>query len=74
MTTRKLTAALLLGLALWLESYAAAIALPVVLASLLVRIHVEAQEKCRCGDDWECIACTDRSNIRMPTARGVGRR
>ena len=32
---------MLLGLALWLESYAAAIALPVVLASLLVRIHIE---------------------------------
>ncbi|MBW1758453.1 MAG: isoprenylcysteine carboxylmethyltransferase family protein, partial [Deltaproteobacteria bacterium] len=29
------------GLALWLESYAALIALPVVLASLLVRIRVE---------------------------------
>jgi protein-S-isoprenylcysteine O-methyltransferase Ste14 len=32
---------MLLGLALWLESYAAVIALPVVLASLLARIHVE---------------------------------
>ena len=31
----------LAGLALWLESYAALIALPVVLASLLVRIRVE---------------------------------
>lgn len=31
----------LAGLALWLESYAALIALPVVVASLLVRIHVE---------------------------------
>ena len=31
----------LFGLALWLGSYAAAIALPVVLASLVVRIHVE---------------------------------
>jgi protein-S-isoprenylcysteine O-methyltransferase Ste14 len=31
----------LFGLALWLESYAAAIALPVVLASLIVRISVE---------------------------------
>ena len=31
----------LFGLALWLGSYAAAFALPVVLASLVVRIHVE---------------------------------
>lgn len=31
----------LLGLALWLESYAAALALPVVVLSLLVRIRVE---------------------------------
>ena len=31
----------LFGLALWLGNYAAALALPVVLASLVVRIHVE---------------------------------
>lgn len=36
----------LFGLALWLESYAAAIALPVVLASLVARMSVEEKHLC----------------------------